>query len=40
MSLGLRDDSAGAGRYFQVRMNFYWQYGIGSAAAIAYALCP
>lgn len=40
LSPGLRDDSAGASRYYQVRMHYYWRFGIGSQASIAYPLSP
>jgi hypothetical protein len=34
----LRDDSAGTRRYYQVKQDFHWKFGIGSRAAIAYPL--
>jgi hypothetical protein len=38
LNLRLRDDSAGASRYYQVKQDFFQQFGIGSRAAIAYPL--
>lgn len=38
MSLRLRDDSAGASRYYKVKQDSYQKIRIGSRATIAYPL--